>query len=336
MLLAAPEDRREFRLALELYSPQKRVARWLKQGLGFAARSGMPLPLKKTQMSIGLDSPFAQFLTGVAQEWSEPNRGLAVLAGNPNAAGRRFILLLLSEGGPKAVIKAGAAGAARDLILREAEFLQSTQWPGMVPPLAVFHSEEMAAFATVYLSGESPLRADRLEICGFLSRWIDRTSNDASLESFASWQQLALHLRKEEKLNKWGDRLGSRKVKPVLMHGDFAPWNIRVNPQTRGWQVMDWERGSLRGIPSWDWLHFEIQRSILVRHSPPGNILRDLENLVGSPEFQKYAIDAGITGIEKSLVIAYLLYMKMVHPPSEGRLQLEALLQLAMDQWNDV
>ena len=46
-------------------------------------------------------------------------------------------------------------------------------------------------------------------------------------------------------------RLGSRLVSSVVFHGDFAPWNIKVD-RAGAWMVLDWERGELHGVPCWD------------------------------------------------------------------------------------
>ena len=112
------------------------------------------------------------------------------------------------------------------------------------------------------------------------------------------------------------------------MHGDFAPWNIKVHPGSGEWQVFDWERGDLAGVPGWDWLHFEIQTAILVRGEAPERIAVRLHSLFVSPEFHDYAERAGIAGIERAIAVAYLLHVIIVHPQTEGLAKLEALLHL--------
>jgi aminoglycoside phosphotransferase (APT) family kinase protein len=112
-----------------------------------------------------------------------------------------------------------------------------------------------------------------------------------------------------------------------VAHGDFAPWNIKVHPSTGAWQVFDWERGELRGVPAWDWLHFEIQTAILVHRESVAKLLGRIARLFGSPEFRAYAAKAGIAGLERAMLTAYLLHCVNIQPQTEGLAEIEALLQ---------
>lgn len=57
-------------------------------------------------------------------------------------------------------------------------------------------------------------------------------------------------------------RLAGVDVPVTLVHGDFAPWNVRIDHGSV--RVFDWEYGSLDGIPSWDRIHFKLQTGLLL------------------------------------------------------------------------
>ena len=99
-------------------------------------------------------------------------------------------------------------------------------------------------------------------------------------------------------------------MKPVLFHGDFAPWNIRVSSSAKNgeWIVLDWERGTLRGVPGWDWFNFVVQYNTWIRRLSPEATLSEIETVWESPGFRAYARRTGIETILKELTFVYLLY----------------------------
>jgi aminoglycoside phosphotransferase (APT) family kinase protein len=129
------------------------------------------------------------------------------------------------------------------------------------------------------------------------------------------------------------EKAGSKEVRPALMHGDFAPWNVKAHPRTHEWQVLDWERGEFNGIPVWDWLHFEVQPAILVRRDSAASILVRLEKLFQMPEFKAHAERAGVCGIERPLALAYFLYSVRVQRQTEGAVEMETLLDEGFQRW---
>jgi aminoglycoside phosphotransferase (APT) family kinase protein len=109
----------------------------------------------------------------------------------------------------------------------------------------------------------------------------------------------------------------------VLMHGDFAPWNVKV--LAGRWTVLDWERGERVGIPAWDWLHFVVQPAVLVQREGTDATVARLKKLFGSAEFQRYAVRCGIVGAEWKLAFAYVDHCMNVTRQTEGLKLLEAL-----------
>jgi aminoglycoside phosphotransferase (APT) family kinase protein len=119
---------------------------------------------------------------------------------------------------------------------------------------------------------------------------------------------------------------------PAIFHGDFAPWNIRVDQRTGEWVVLDWERGETAGPPAWDWFHFVIQNEILVRHTSTEALVERVAGLACSPAFRRYARLAGIEAWTRPLLLAYLLYCRVVLKQADGLKQIEMFLErLARD-----
>lgn len=330
LLLALPTSGVEAAVALDLYTPLKRAPQLAHRALRTWLRLGLPAPLAAEDVALAIDDEFGRFLSRLSPSWSAPENGLAVLAGNPRAAGRRFTLMLFDAHRPVAVVKAGASAEARRLIAHEAAFLRAAQRPGIALPRAEFDGENVAAFAMDPLSGAAPRRADAPAISLVLLPWLDTTR--VPLQDVPGWARVAEGCAAREEWRNHCEELRARKVCPALTHGDFAPWNVKVHPVSGAWQVFDWERAEQRGVPGWDWLHFEIQSAILGRGECAPAVHDRLNRLFSAPQFRDYAERAGIVGVERPLTIAYLLRATVVQPQTEGATTLAALLQLLAER----
>ena len=246
----------------------------------------------------------------------------------------RLVLLIRDAGGhPIRVVKVGLNPAGRAATEREAGLLSNLPKDviGCTGITGRFSSDTLSAFATAYFSGES-LDTD-LGIENLFHDWL----NDAPpepIQNLATWRELQ-SVAKGAGLPQWPilrDALAEQMVRTTIYHGDFAPWNVRMtNLETI--RAFDWERGHLKGIPAWDWFHFIVQTSILVKRYSPERVAAELEQLVHSPRFQKYASDAGISKIVEPLLLAYLLEQKLIVRPLEGSEQTDRLFQLLWTHW---
>ena len=143
--------------ALDLYPAQRAFARFFKCAIRICARLGLPLPLVKGELILGKEEPFVRWMCSLAGE----EFSVAVLAGNPNAVGRRWIVAIFKEGIPFMVIKAGITPEARELIAREVAFLHanSDAIPGIPKPRASLDVPSVCAFALDFVSGDAPQHA---------------------------------------------------------------------------------------------------------------------------------------------------------------------------------
>ena len=97
--------------------------------------------------------------------------------------------------------------------------------------------------------------------------------------------------------------------------------------------MLDWERGEVTGIPGWDWFHYVIQPGLLVERQSSAGLVQRVEHLLRSESFKFYARQSGIIGLERDLVLAYLLHAVEVVKPSEGLARTQELLRALGQRW---
>lgn len=317
--------------SLSLYPAQRTKAKFARKMLGVAFSVGLPLPLHRASLQISTQGAFARFLMQLAGGESRAFPSFAILAGNPNAEGRRFLLLLFDEQQqPAFVVKVGITEAARRLIQSESSFLQGMKGrPGLPKFCGSVASDHLEAFALEYIEGESPTREDRPVIGKLMEGWLDR-NRKVCVRDVPAWQALEKAVGAipgADLIRRMGED-ADFTFHPTLFHGDFAPWNIKVSSRQGTWTVIDWERGDTIGFPAWDWFHYVIQTGALVEKLAAEALLERFENLIADPIFQHYAEIAGIKGKEKLLGSLYLSHLIHVIQPGDGIETDKALLTL--------
>lgn len=330
--LFLPESNRAAAAALALYPAQTTKARFAKAVLRFGLKSGLRVGLDKMTVAISDHDEFSRFLAATAGTSDIALPRFAVLAGNPKAPGRRDVFMLFDSSlRPVTVVKAGGSTQARAFITHEAALLASRPQYAMGLPgvRARFSSPRVEAFAMDFILGESPEVGQPGKLHVIFSSWID-SSHRIPLGDLPAWKRLIATLDHGD-LSDGIAALGKNMVHPVLMHGDFAPWNVKVADGQ--WTVLDWERGEVAGVPAWDWFHFIVQPAVLVARESETKTLAQLETLFSTETFQSYARLTGIAGHERALVVAYLHFCIRVTQQTEGLERINALLRLAGQSW---
>jgi hypothetical protein len=332
-LLILPADSKTASRALALYSAQTPKARLAKSLLALALKWNLPLRLPHRAVTVSLEEPFARFLAQFVGGRGLPR--LAILSGNPKADGRRFVILVFNEKHePAAVVKAGIGESAIRLVEDEASFLASVPRSTQGAPRLreTFRSPRVHALALDFLPGRSPDKKDEAGIEPLLTSWID-PNRITTIRELPAWQRLAGKSGPESPgWKEWG-RLAETSCHPVIYHGDFAPWNIKTSNGV--WQVLDWERGELTGVPGWDWFHYVIQGAVLIRREPVDALVERVERMLGSESFKRYVALAKINGMEQSLVLAYLNYSMQILRQTEELPRIQSLLKHLSEKWSD-
>jgi hypothetical protein len=303
---------------LDLYPAQTAKARLAKTVLRLALRCGWFPRAETITIARTRANAWEGFLQQLSGGLDFPT--VASLAGHPAAAGQRLIFLVFNEQQhPQWVVKVGISGTSAALIEHESKVLKSlpAQLAGLPARLGDFAQGELRAFAMDYCAGVAPSPKAAAKLSTLLNQWID-PQREMPLLELPAVQELAKALASAPWFNSWRQRVASLRVRPVVMHGDFAPWNIKESPQTGAWTVLDWERGAVTGVPGWDWFHFVLQPEILVRRQPAAAVAARARALLQSAAFQSYARATGISGHEPAVLLAYLAHAAEVIRPAEG------------------
>ncbi len=314
LFLAMPLQPRAATATLELYPAQRPAARLFKRGLQLILRWDLPVPVATGRHVFARDDPFTEFLSGLVPSLFESG-DLGIFARSRMAHRRRYLLLLCERGEPRFVIKAGTGAAARAMIKHEALFLQRVSAPGIERPVASFEGERSSAFAMTVAHGDPPYDVQPDTLARLLASWIRKTEPPIALRKLTSWSKLASACSNDSLWQRVNAKTAECQVRPVIAHGDFVPWNIRVDSRNSQWRFLDWQTGEERGIPTWDWLHFVIQRALLVTRSSPSEIATRIESLMRTRAFADYLEQARCSTIAYELVLSYLLYR--LHVPNE-------------------
>lgn len=337
--------------ALALYPAQTPAARLAKALWQMTLRWGFAPGSRLDAFRWDPANPFVEFLASLAGTSGLPP--FALLAGNPRAPGRRFLVLVFDAAGKSAaVVKAGADAQGAALVEREAAFLskaaertrqvactgggrvgpdKNVRTPALcmgIPGLrGQMAADAVRAFATDFIPGASPLPGQAGGIVPILNSWLD-VERKVSLGQVPAWQRLVQACAGDSRFAALARPLENLAVSPAVFHGDFAPWNIKISPGDGSWTVLDWERGEWVGLPAFDWFHYVLQPAALVRKETPSALVRIAEELLNSPAFAQYATDAGLRGVERQWLLAYLFYCRNVLCPAEGSPRLADLLEL--------
>jgi hypothetical protein len=316
------------RQTLSLYPAQSVRARAVRAALSGCLRLGCSAGAARVDLPVATRSAFVEFLKATAGSDALPRIG--ALAGNPAEAGRRVVFLLFDrDGRARRVVKAGHGGPAATLIEAELTALRALPagTPGAPRVLGELGHGGTRAFALEFFEGDSPRADDVTAPLALLHRWIHR-ERAAPLARLHAWHRLREACAGEAWFGRLESSLARAVVRPVIAHGQFNPWNIKVSPRDRSWTVLDWERGELEGVPAWDWFHFVIQSEVLVRRHSPGEIAKRLDRILASGPFQDYARAAQVAGLERSLLVGYLAFMARVIRPAESLPATRELLRL--------
>ena len=334
-LLVLPASNSAAARSLTLYPAQTTKARCVRTLLRWALQLNLPLPLERAEVAVEASSPLATFLATQAGVSHFPASG--ILCGNPHTAGRRFILLLFgNEGTPVRVVKVGLGETAQQLIEQEIKFLTAVP-AGLsgIPRLAgTLREKNLSAFAQDFCDGEFSPTTDTELVPKLMNAWVVE-AEEQTLSATAPWRELEPCLAAAPRWQPLA-RLGEQTSRRVIWHGDFTPWNLKRDRRTGQGIALDWERGRLAGVPGWDWFHFVVLSGVLVKKISATALHDELETLLRSEDFSKYANRCGITGSERELALAYLLYNVEVLKPSEGRAEIRALLELLTNAWINV
>jgi hypothetical protein len=332
--LLMPENSGDPSFGMELYSAQRPLAKLWRLLIPFMLQTPAAKVFHRIAIQVDAASELMQFLarqSGVpAREMQTPAIKFGYIAGKIS---RLVVLLCDVSGRPIRIVKVGLDPEGRAVTEREADLLSQlpTNITGCTGITGRFSSATLSAFATSFFPGASLDKDWGIE--KLFHDWLNDTPPEP-IENLALWHELESAANRAH-LPEWPalrDALTGQRVRTTIFQGDFAPWNVHLT-NLENIQAFDWESGHLRGIPAWDWFHFIVQTSILARRHSLERTAAEVEQLVCTPRFQKYANETGISRIIEPLLLAYLLHRKIVAKPREGGELTDRLFRLFWARW---
>ncbi len=240
-----------------------------------------------------------------------------ILPGNPRGVAPRTVYLYPGQDGrkPEVVVKSGTPPAARALIRRECALMRQVSPRGLAPRvLEEIENEDYSAFAMEFVGGQSPSwPASPKQIAESLSKMVVEGDRLLPIAETAAWKALTPHL--SESSRRQFEDFAQRTIPRCLLHGDFAPWNLRVTSENT-WMALDWEYGELTGVPGWDWLHFLVLSARLLGKMSDEEVRGLLHQEMRTREFQDYLEKVGLRGCEDMIVSSYFEYLEHIFRPT--------------------
>lgn len=312
--------------AWDLFNPfrkqarlSKVVAKLLTRGLG-AAHIGDSIILARRQVSA-LEEV-------VIQAVGTREIAIAIASGTPGPYRKLTLQLTTAEGVVLAYCKYGRHPKSGSVVRREAEFLDYVRKLGLqsaLVPATLYHG----AHNNGYLLLSTPLKQHmslseirltqrHAEVLDELSRHtavrlagdlLRELSDRAALLSDtvdASWRE-----RFSCAAAVLAETPGLRSLPTALSHGDFTPWNIRVDRRANRLAIFDWEDARIDRFLLWDTFHFQTQIAILVqRWAASVSVQAALNTARHAPTVQRLQLS---TAQVYALFVAYLTDVSLRH-----------------------
>lgn len=298
LLMALPFGRRPALKTLSIYQPQSLVAKFYTRIIKALIWLGMAgVALRPVKLEIKESSPLAEIVR---------QGELGFLLGNPHGRARRIVCLHKGNDDQWLVTKIGMKGAGRQTVEDEAENLRNLPDHLDGPPQvsSALNVEDYASYTVELIEGKSPGLADSSLVLGCLVSW--QTDELVHLGQLPLWQKLSACV--EDASDKaWLDKITRLQVYPSVVHGDFAPWNIKID-RSGHVHVLDWEFCLHGGAAGWDWAHYLIQVGLLVEKCGSAEVLKKITKWAQSQEGREYLEMTGWGDEIDAWIGSYLLY----------------------------
>ncbi|MDQ2912010.1 MAG: oligosaccharide flippase family protein [Chloroflexota bacterium] len=253
--------------AFRIYTPYRLSARLQHFAARAVARTGSYW--SRDRVTIAQRTAGA-FESAVHEVLDLPKAAIGFASGSPVPPHKPVFVVLDARGTPRAFGKVAVEEGARVPLRREARVLAALagKVPALSPPLLL---EREVDGRLVTVQGALPGAAGPRSFSDLHRRFLDELHNGkervvAETEylgrlsrRLTSIGQLAPEVAA---LRRLGPSLSNLRVRSTIIHGDFAPWNIRqVDDRI---SAFDWEHGCLDGIPVIDSLHHFLQVGVLL------------------------------------------------------------------------
>lgn len=323
----------------DLYNPQstrgrvaKATARWITRSFG-ASTLGRELliahrscpPLDETLIrTLGT----TDYELSLAPRWPGARRRLGPLLATPQGRELLFLKHRISmqattpAGEVLAYIKFATRSGAIQAIEHEARFtsyVSGLHLEAAVVPKVLHHGPDNGGYLAISAplacgsrASETVLTQRHLKLLAEFARHTGPQRTSTLLEDVSRRMDACHNLLDQH----WHDLFtrGTAALRGIssladlptsLAHGDFAPWNLRLDFNSGRLAVFDWERAQRGQFLLYDCFHFQIQTNTLLHHlGGRTNVIRTLGSTLDSPLVQALGLARPQVA---ALLVAYLL-----------------------------
>ena len=274
--------------AFGVYSPTRLSARAKRTAARVAARLGVPGWYRDTVTIAQRRPPPLERQLAAGLGTADELR-LSLSAGAPEPARNRkaSAALLRLDGSVVGFAKLSGSPLARGLIQREAAVLtELARWPavadGVPKLLAAGEADGRYYLVQSPMAGRPAPARMTASHRTFLADLQDGHPRPAADTEFVRSLLPRLHRLGDDRadLVPLAERvvasLDRCRVRQTVVHGDFAPWNLRCQPAGR-LAAFDWEYGRTDGLPAADAAHHELQVGYNMLNWSPADASRALD-----------------------------------------------------------
>ena len=321
LLLGLPSEREAALRALQLYQPQRRLARGMVAVVHGLLRYGLQRWMLPRLHVAGDAVAVSPALNGI-----EPGT-CGVLLGSPEHRVRRAIASYRNAGAWEvAKISFGESGA--QVLEQEARALGELEVlaAGVPKLLGLHHGADVTVLRMPYLTGRPIALGEYDAALRLLDQWRTGQPPKAIIE-FSEWMSIASGLAGCKNGDRVLERLSREVLRPVICHGDFTRWNLlrRVDGSL---VVLDWEWGHRNGLPGIDLVHYFLQDARLVMRLNSVRAIKQALTALDFPASREYLRQTG-WGADPMLPIIACLAYKQGAGHQDNREVLETLVAMA-------
>jgi len=285
--LGLPKNRKLASEVVNLYRPMKWKARVVASALGVFVKLGGAFLFGSRRAEEGkAEIPWLTNASSIGFLGCNPEHGL------------RCVALSQESDGPIKVTKF-AIGENLKPVLAEGEFLRKID--GKYAGVPWFGGRDegkgWAAFYTGYVSKVGPRRVGGKSVINLLRGWLGTRS-----VALGDIDWLRPILFKAAPAIK--EKLKREEVREALVHGDFAPWNLRRNDT--GLVAIDWEWAHYDGFGGLDLGHGMIMEAVMVNGLSGENLIVEILSKAGRAEESSYLVESGWNNVNLWLSLSLL------------------------------
>lgn len=286
-LLLIPPDRYTASLTLSMYLPQGRKAKLAVAGLKAAnALGALQWALPRFEAEEGKHAakddrlPFPQ---------SDIDDGcVGFLLCNPDHGGAR-IIAVRNSGRPSVIKWTETVGETKLAAeIASIKVLSECHLPGIPEIVMEGRTDTSAWFESPYYVNPAIKTVADPRVVRLLDSWTSEEAVnplDNKLVSSLWATEGAFPCQNAV------ERLGKLRIRKAVVHGDFAPWNLRARQDDL--VAIDWEWAEPDGLAGIDLCYGLLQEALLVKKRSPRQALNDVQIAAGSPCCGEYLKSTG-------------------------------------------